>query len=600
MEFGSPKWLNALALIPLMALLLVYGARQRRRELIRFTGARMSDPLAPGRSWRKGLLKALLRLGAFTLLVLALARPQFGSQLVKMERQGIDLVIALDVSVSMLAEDMKPNRLERAKQEIIDLIGGLRGDRVGIVAFAGDAFVLCPLTVDYNAALMFANTADVDIVSKQGTAIDKALETSLGLFGEDNQADRAIILVTDGESHDGDPVEAARSGQERGIRVYTIGIGNPGGELIPLRGMDGSVSGYKKDSEGETVLTRLDERTLRQIANVTGGKYLPATREGLELKVLYREIAGLEKKTIEGEFVERKVERFVWFLFGSFVLLGLDAVVRRKGSTRGDRVRLLHTGAASILLFALLGFVGTAHARGIDRERVKSGNKYFEAKEYAKALALYREALGDSTKHPKYAEQLFYNQANALHMMGRYPEALDRYHRSFAEDSLHAGRVLYNRGNTLVEMGKIDEAIESFIHALMYLPDDADARHNLELALKKRAEQEQQQQQQQNDQQDKDRDDRQQGDQQQQSPNEEGQNGEGQEQNDEGMSQQPDSSQVDQPNEADSTRTQPMESIRLTREDALRILRLLEEREKELQKRKRKAAITRSRKGKDW
>ena len=182
MDFGKPEYLNALWAVPLLVMLFFYGAKQRKRELTSFAGSGMADRLAPGGSWRKNLLKSTLKTAGLALMIIAMARPQFGMQLVKVEREGIDLVIALDTSLSMLAEDMKPNRLERAKQEIFDFISGLKGDRVGIVAFAGDAFVLVPLTVDYDAALMFAQTADVDIVSKQGTALDKAIETSVALF----------------------------------------------------------------------------------------------------------------------------------------------------------------------------------------------------------------------------------------------------------------------------------------------------------------------------------------------------------------------------------------------------------------------------------
>ncbi len=597
MEFGQPQYLKALFLLPLLVMLFVYGAKQRQTELARFAGIGMSDRLAPGRSWRKNMLKTTLKTLGVALLILAIARPQFGRQLVKIEREGIDLVIALDTSLSMLAEDMKPNRLERAKQEIVDFIGGLKGDRVGMVAFAGDAFVLCPLTVDYDAALMFVQTADVDIVSKQGTAVDKAIETAMALFPESGESDRVIVLVTDGESHDGNPVKTARKAAEEDIRIYTIGIGDPSGELIPLRGTGGGVEGYKKDRSGETVLTRLDETTLRQIAQITGAEYLPATRQGLELKVLYREISGLERKTIEGEFVERKTERFPLFLALAFLLLGFEAVITRRGLMRMKR-EILHTGVTGVVaLFVVLTSALPVSAKGIDRDRVESGNQYYDSGDYEKALILYREAIGDTTRRIKRSEGVLYNQGNALHMLERYPEALGRYHESLSDDSLQTGQMLYNRGNTLLKMGKIDEAIESYVLSLQYLPDDKDARFNLELALKLRDQQQQEQRQQQQQQdgepQDGEGDPNQQ--QQQQNENEDQQD---QQQN----SQQPDSSQVNPPAEPDSSMAKPqkVESIRLTREDALRILRLLEEQEKELQKAKRKAAMQRSSKGKDW
>lgn len=591
MHFGTPQILNALFVMPLVVMLFFYGARQRDRELTRFTGP-LGTMLAPGHSWRKNMFKSTLKTLGVALIVIALARPQFGMQLVKVEREGIDLVIALDTSLSMLAEDMKPNRLERAKQEIVDFIHGLQGDRVGIVAFAGDAFVLCPLTVDYNAALMFAQTADVDIVSKQGTAVDKAIEISISLFREKQDSDRVIVLVTDGESHDGDPVKIAKLAADNDIRIYTIGIGNPAGELIPLRGTTGGVQGYKKDTAGETVLTRLDEATLREIASVSGGKYLPATREGLELKVLYREISGLEQKTIEGEFMERRTERFPWFLGLAFILLGLEAMITGRGAIRARR-SVLHTGITVLLVVLGIGLATPADAKRIDGARVKSGNQYYGAGDYEKALILYREALGDTTEYFDLSEGVLYNEANTLHMLERYQEALAKYHESFDEDTLQAGRMMYNRGNTLVKMDKLDEAIESYVRALQYLPDDLEARHNLELALKARDEQ--QQQQQEPDQGNQGEDNQENEEQQQQ-----GDNNEQQQQQD--GDQQPDSSQTNPPNEADSSMVEPQEidSIRLTREDALRILRLLEEQEKELQKEKRKAAIKKSTKGKDW
>jgi Ca-activated chloride channel family protein len=612
MSFAHPQWLNALYLVPALVGVFLYGAKRRRQTLAGFAGEKYEESLAPGRSWRKGVLKAFLRVLGYSLLVLALAGPQIGSQLVKVEREGIDLVIALVVSLSMLAEDMKPNRLERAKQEIVDLIQGLKGDRVGIVVFAGDAFVLCPLTVDYDAALMFSNTADVDVVSKPGTSIHEAIRKSVALFPTTQKADRVIILVTDGETHDGDPLAEAKKAAEDGIRIYTIGIGNPSGELIPLRGTDGSIDGYKKDKAGETVLTRLDETMLRKVAKATRGQYLPATRDGLELKVLYREISGMEKKTVKGEFMERKKDRFVWFLAAAFFVLALDLLISAGGAKRSPRkIRILHTGAAGILVLFLVGcFAQVAVAKGVDKARIKSGNKYYNASEYQKALVLYREAFGDTTALSENGEGVLYNEANTLHMMGRYPEALQKYHESFSEDTLHAGRVLYNRGNTLVKMGKLPEAVGSYLQSLRYMPDDIDARRNLELALKMIEEQPQQQQSENQDQ-NKDDGDKEPGDQQQQQQGDQQQQNDQQDESQNNENQQneqppPDSTQINPPSQSDSSNAQPQladstQVIELSREDALRLLKLLEEQEKELQKKKRRAAFRRAtRSGRDW
>jgi Ca-activated chloride channel family protein len=604
MSFAHPEWLNALIAAPVLAGLLVFGARRRRRALVEFTGARFSEALAPGGSWRKGLLKGALRVAAFVLVVTAIAGPQFGSHLVKVEREGIDLVIALDASLSMLAEDMKPNRLERAKQEIVDLIQGLKGDRVGLVVFAGDAFVLCPLTVDYDAALMLAQTADVTMVSEPGTAVGAAIEKSASLFAEGSKADRVIILVTDGEDHEGDPVAQAKKASEKGIRIYTIGIGNPGGELIPIRGTDGTVTGYKKDESGETVLSRLDEGTLQSVARAAGGQYLPATREGLELKVIYREISGMEKAAIKGEFLEKKKDRFVWFLGAAFLALLLEFLLSPRASSRkGEEARILHTGAVGAACVIVCWLIASpSAAKGIDKGRVKSGNQYYKAGEYQKALVLYNEVLGDSMRVLERSEGVLYNQGNALHMLGRYPEALHKYQQSLSEDTTQAGRMFYNRANTLVKMNQYSEAVESYLQALRYLPDDPEARHNLELALRMKKESNKQQgdheKQQDKDGSQKDQQNQnQQGDQQKQDK----QDSKGAQQNE----QRADSTQA-RPNRPDSTMTKPefpdsMQMMKLSREDALQLLKLLEEQEKELQKQKRKAAFVRvPRSGKDW
>jgi Ca-activated chloride channel family protein len=597
--------LNALFAVPVLAVLFLVGAKRRRAALAEFTGEKLSAALAPGHSWRKGLAKAALRTAGYALVVVALAGPQFGSHLVKIEREGIDLVIALDTSLSMLAEDMRPNRLERAKQEIVDLIEGLKGDRVGVVVFAGDALPLCPLTVDYDAALMLVQTADVAMMSEPGTALGRAIEKSASLFPQNSKADRAIILVTDGEGHEGNPVADAEKASELGIRIYTIGIGNPRGELIPLRGTEGSVDGYKKDESGETVLSRLDESTLRKIASAAGGQYLPATREGLELKVLYREISGLERAAIKGEFLEKKKDKFAWFLAAAFLALFIDLATLSGGSMkRRLGRRILHTGAAAAALLLAALFSSPAAAKGIDKGRVKSGNQYYKAGEYQKSLVLYQEALGDSTKPAENADGVFYNEANAFHMLGRYPEALEKYHESQSDDTTQTGRMLYNRANTLVKMGKLPEAVESYLQSLAYLPDDEDARHNLELALRALDEQKQQQQNQQQDQ----KNDQQKDQQKEQQKDNQGQNDQ-QQKNDKGeqQPQQPDSTRMQpQPSPQDSMPARPelpdsVQMMELSKEDALRLLKLLEEQEKELQKERRKAAFIRaSRSGKDW
>jgi Ca-activated chloride channel family protein len=602
-EFAHPSWLWGLIATPLIVLGTVIGARRGRAALSSFVGRALQGTLAPGYSWRRHLLKGLLRALAVAALLVALAGPRFGSQLVKVQREGIDLVIALDTSLSMLAEDVKPNRLERAKQEIVDVLSGLQGDRVGVVAFAGEAIALCPLTVDYAAALMLVRSVDVYTISEQGSAIAQAIETATTMFESAGNGDRAIILVTDGENQEGDPVQAARTAAEKGIRVFAIGLGSPKGELIPERGSDGSLSGYKKDARGETVLSRLDEKTLEAVASASGGKYLPATTEGLEIKVLYDEISGMQKKLIKGEFIERKKERFWVPLVLAFACLLIDALVTTRASRRrGERTRWLHTGAAALLVLSFLHAPALAKD-SVDKAKVRAANKLYKKGEYQDAYNLYKNALGDTTRSAPNAAGVYYNGGNALYMQNQFDGALKSYQHSYSPDSTLTGRMLYNRANALLKSGRLNEAIESYLQALEYLPDDEDARHNLELALA--AKQQPQQQQQQPSSGDKNQQ-KQQGESQPDSTRSDSQQ---QNQNSKPDSTQsgqpdqqpapPDSSQQMKPDSSSSPLSEE-ELRKLSPEDAARILQALQDREQELQKEKRRAAFRRAKHGKDW
>jgi Ca-activated chloride channel family protein len=603
-------WMWGLAALPVLAALMLFTGRRRRSALASFVSAELEEALAPGYSWRRQLAKGFLRLAAFAFLVMAAAGPRFGSQLVKVERQGIDLVIALDTSLSMLAEDVAPNRMEAAKREISDLIGGLKGDRVGLVAFSGEAVPMCPLTVDYDAALMLVRSMDVYTVSEPGTAIASAVETSVSLFEGSEKGDRVIILVTDGENTSGNLDEAIKLAADKHIRIYPIGLGSPKGELIPERGTDGAVMGYKKDARGETVLSRLDEPALERIAAGTHGKYLPSTSEGLELKVIYDEISGMERKLIKGEFVERKKERF-WLPLGlGLGLLFIDTSIGGRARQRAkEGRRILHTGVAAMLALCsvLLLSTNANAARSVSRGKISSGNHAYKDKDYPKAFDLYRSSLGDSARPPKNAYGAYYNGGNALFQQKKYQPAIDYYQRSYSADSVLTGKMLYNRGNALLKSGKAAEAVESYIQALQYLPDDKDARHNLEMAVIEKQQQQQKKQDQKNDKGDKK--DQKEGNQNSQPDSsktgQQDQNGQQQQQKSD--QKKPDQSQA----QSDSTGQQKPDSSmtplsgeelkQLSKEDAMRILQALEDRERQLQQERRKAQFRKlKRSGKDW
>jgi Ca-activated chloride channel family protein len=310
-----------LILLPLLLAFFWFIFRMKRRAMQRFGNLSLMEKLAFSFSPRKQRWKVALLVLALLFLLFSLARPQLGTKLTLMKREGVDIVIALDCSASMLAEDFKPNRLEKAKQEVNGLIARLQGDRVGLVAFAGVAFIQCPLTIDYSAAQMFLDIMDVNLIPQPGTAIGDAIHTSTKAFNQKERKYKVLILLTDGEDHDSDPLGAAEEAEREGIRIYTIGIGSTQGEPIPLRDNRGGITGYKKDEEGGVVVSKLDETTLQKIALTTGGKYYHATTGEMELDKIYDDISKMEKKELEGKLMVQYEDRYQYFLFIAVVLL---------------------------------------------------------------------------------------------------------------------------------------------------------------------------------------------------------------------------------------------------------------------------------------
>ena len=263
----------------------------------------------------------------FVFLFLALTRPQWGYNWEDIKQEGVDIIIALDVSRSMLAEDIKPNRLERAKRKIADLLNMLKGDRVGLVAFAGTSFVQCPLTLDYSAARIFLNAIDTDLIPIQGTALGDALRKSIKAFRTEEKKSKAIILITDGEDQSGLALEAAKEAREAGVKVFTIGIGKEIG--APLPNPDKS-RGFLKNKQGEVILTKLDETTLQKISLETGGSYVRSVTGDIDLKTIYFDQISqkVDKKQFKSE--RRKIwqERFQWFIFSALLFLLYETNLR--------------------------------------------------------------------------------------------------------------------------------------------------------------------------------------------------------------------------------------------------------------------------------
>ena len=331
MRFGDPQAFWFLLLAPLCLVFYFWAFRRKRRALAAFGNPALMEKLTSATSWVRQGVKAALMVAGFFFLVLALVRPQFGTKLELLHRRGVDIIIALDTSLSMLAEDIKPNRLARARYEIEGLIDRLEGDRVGLVAFAGRSFALCPLTLDYGAAKLFLDSIDSDIIPVQGTAIAEAIRTATKAFGSQERKYKVLILITDGEDHAGDPAEAAEEAAEAGVRIFAVGVGTREGELIPVRA-EGRVD-YLKDRRGRIVKSRLDEAALQEVARVTDGAYVRAGSGGVGLEQVYAQIAEMEKKELGARKYTQYKHRYQWplaFALACFVCEALLSDRRRE------------------------------------------------------------------------------------------------------------------------------------------------------------------------------------------------------------------------------------------------------------------------------
>jgi Ca-activated chloride channel homolog len=479
MRFGEPHWLWLLALLPLLAAGLSLALRQRERALRAWCDAGLLARMVPDRARHMPWLRAGLVVLAAAFLVLAAARPQVGSRVLAVERKGIDLMIALDLSESMRAEDLRPDRLTRAKQGVESLLDRLRGDRVGLVGFAGDAFVQCPLTLDYAAARMFLRLMTPDMVPVPGTDLGAAVRSAVKAFDPKERKYKAIVLVTDGEDHGRDLDAAVSEAKEQGVRIFAVGIGSEKGEPIPERSAAGEVRDYKRSRDGEVVMTRLDAATLRKICDDTGGRYFDGNAGGLALDRLYGEISGMEQKEQKGGIALQYEDRYGYFAAAAFLLLAVESMLaeRRRTGTNGRRRRnrVAPSAGAGLGLLAVIAssmlFAGGASA-------ADPGGRAYKKGDYAAARDAYSAYAREHPDDPRGE----YNLGTALHRAGELPPAEESFLRAMrSPDPKLRAAALYNLGNTRVKAGDLPRAAEAYEMALRQNPGDRDTKFNLEL-----------------------------------------------------------------------------------------------------------------------
>ena len=324
MYFARSEFLHFLWAVAALAFLIAWSLRRRRTRLARFAGPH-SPALAADHSRARAILRSMWLLAFFAFGVFALGRPQWGTRTEIVRRKGVDVFIALDTSYSMNTEDIAPSRLASARSHARTLISKLRGDRIGIISFAGSAIILCPLTLDYGAANLFLDAADTGNVTDPGTSLAAAIRTANSAFIARERKFKVLVLLTDGEDLEGKLEDAAARAREAGIIIYAIGIGTPEGRPIPVRDEKGDVVEYRRDPNGQVVVSSLDERSLAGIATQTGGRYFRATTAGGELDTIYGEVSQLEKKEFESRLIQNLEDRFQYPLLAAILLLAAEA-----------------------------------------------------------------------------------------------------------------------------------------------------------------------------------------------------------------------------------------------------------------------------------
>ena len=466
MKFVRIEMLFLIWMVPVFFLILLFGMKRREKILSRYSSKRGLAAITPDKDAKRRWIRAGLFLLSIALITVALSGPQYGYKWETIERKGVDIMIALDCSRSMLAKDVSPNRLERAKRKIYDLLDMLQGDRIGLVAFAGTAFLQCPLTLDYQAFHIFLKALSPDMMPVGGTDIPDALTTAISGFRKNSPSKKAIILITDGQSTQGDPIKAARLAQKDGIKLFCIGVG--GKEGVPVPDEHG---GFIKDRAGNIVMTHIDEETLKKMALITGGTYVRSIAGDLDLDTIYKKDIRGEMKltTLSSRRKQVWEDRYQWFLAPAVLALLVELFL-------SERKKMI----ALLLMAGLLVPYGTAQATGINGV-IHQGMTAYEKKDYQKALKLFIDAQLEKPDMP----EIYYNIGNAYYKTGKYDAARQNYKQALkSKNKTLREKSRYNLGNTAFRTGRLKDAISNYQAALKIDPKDTEAKQNLAFVKK--------------------------------------------------------------------------------------------------------------------
>lgn len=493
LQFTNTAILWLLGMVPPAILLYLFYQQWRKRNLRAIASDETITVLVKGYDRHRHLVKFVLQLVAFSLLVLAAAGPRVKSAGKKQIVTGGDVMVCMDISSSMLAEDLKPNRLTMARQAASSLFRLLDREQVGLILYAGEAYIQVPLTIDKAVAGMLLNSSGPTTAGNQGTALGDAISLSVRAFGSDEvKQGRTIVIISDGEDHEGGVVEEAKIAGSKNIKIFALGLGNPSGVPIPLY-TNGVLTGYKKDREGNTVITSLRPEVLAEAAEITGGELYVTDNMNAAVRKIVEAIRseGVAQRKVDDN--KAYVLQFRWFAGLALLLLGIDLFLTLRRNRKSFYDRLSGAFRAGLVLVFLM-IPALMQSQSIDRQRMRSGNRAYEKGDYEKAAELYRNSIRKDKTHPL----VDHNLGTALYRNHQYKDAYGHL-RAASEnnlDSLSKSRIYYNLGNAALKTWQqmkdqgqgedgvmLREGIRAFSQALRFNPDNEDARYNLTKAL---------------------------------------------------------------------------------------------------------------------
>src|SRR5256714_3301109 len=489
MSFGAPQWLWGLFLIPILIALFVRSEQRGLKRLQEFVSARLLPQLAGTVNRPRRMIRFALQLLGLALAIVSLAQPRWGYTFEDVKRKGLDLLIAVDTSCSMLSNDVRPSRLDRVKLAVQDLINELQGDRIGLIAFAGRAFLQAPLTIDCDAVVEAINDLDTKTIPEGGTNISSAITLATQSFGKSATGNRALIIFTDGEELSGDAIKMAKDAADAGVRIFTVGVGTPQGSLIPITGDDGQTA-FVKDASGQVVKSKLDDKRLREIAQATGGFYVhlesgPRTMQQVQSEGL----AKMQAAEMDVRLSRRPIEHYEWPLGAALIALALSILIpeRRRIRERNYVPAAARTAGATAALLMFLSAFALGAAPGIDA--------YHDGK-FEDAYGQFQQTL---KSHPesRAEDKLQFDSGAAAYKLKDYNRALESFSQALlTPDSGLQSKGHYNLGNTLYQHGEMEksddkklsdwtDALNHYDQTLKLDPQDKDAKDNYDYVKKK-------------------------------------------------------------------------------------------------------------------